>query len=68
MIIESLSIKIPYGGVGDGLAELDGLVEADGLRLNASAIIENCLADTNMEGVTDANTAIGLIDDANMNT
>ena len=61
MIIESLSIKIPYGGVGDGLAELDGLVDLDGNRLNASAIIENCLADTNMEGVTDANTDVGVL-------
>ena len=67
-MIESLSIKIPYGGVGDGLAELDGLVEADGLRLNASATIENCLADTNMEGVTDANTDVGVLPVANMNT
>jgi hypothetical protein len=60
-MIESLSIKIPYGGVGDGLAELDGLVDLDGNRLNASAIIENCLADANMDGVTDANTDAGVL-------
>jgi len=61
-----LSIKIPYGGVGDGLAELDGLVDLDGNRLNASAIIENCLADTNMEGVIDANTDVGVFPTAVM--
>jgi hypothetical protein len=29
--------------------------------LNASAIIENCLADANMDGVTDANTDAGVL-------
>jgi hypothetical protein len=56
-----LSIKSLYGGE-DGLAELDGLVDLDGNRLNASALIENCLADTNMEGVTDANVDSNIFD------